>query len=211
MKIKTKFLSVCAAALLTLPALASIQLSVSFSPILQSGTDPNGFENSTWTLVYNSSQSTYDEPSGGADVSILISESASLTVTGADNADYNDTFAITDSETTNFGFVPDAFGNAFFGTNTDGSGASFSFGAPSIAVNGLVLRGAVQASPLPGDPVEMSHWSGNNVQTAGSLSVGSGNFSIPLSSISAIPEPVTFSYLFAGLVALALMANRRRK
>ena len=149
MKIKTTLLAACAAVLLALPASAALQLTITFSPVfLSSGGDPIGFGNSTWTLQYNSSQTNYSDLAGFAAV---VSDSATLTVTGATDDDYNGTFAIVETVTTNFASLPNAGGTGYIGIDTGGASADFDFGTPAVNVLSIAPQGAAVSSPSIGD------------------------------------------------------------
>ncbi len=198
MKIKTKLLAVFFTVLLTLPSQANLNLSVSFGPLLNSSSvDTYGFVGSTWTLDFSISQTHYSDAFG---FSSFLSDSSSLTVTGAGSAAYNGTFEIIGSSA-NSGFLKNVGGNDYFGTSATYGGMVFSFGSPAIEVSGLLLQGNSISSPSIGDPILASDWQGLAVSQSAFI-VDGESFEAPESIVSAtvIPEPSSFIFVLGSLV-----------
>ena len=204
MKLKTALLAACASALLTLPAQASLNLTITSTVTFIAGTDPFGFGGSTWTFQFNSSQTNYVETLGIASV---ITDSASLTVSGATNPAYNGTFAIADTNTTNFASLPNSSGDLYVGLNAVGSAAAFTFG-PAASVSGFFLLGTAQSNPGSTDLIELSDWQGASVSNT--LDINGDVFVFGPGIVNAVPEPSTYAAL-AGLAVLGVVALRHRK
>ena len=211
------FLAACAAFLITLPAQALFILDVSFSVVhdteVDGSTDPNGFDGSTWTFQFISDQTNY-VPYDSRYPSV-IADSASLSISGATNAVYNDTFAIAEA-TTDFLFMPNVQEFlAYVAISGVGGPTSFTFGSPSLGVSGfLAATTSLTVTPAPGmtDLIELSDWQGLVVGDTG-VTVGTGTFVfnngiVTVSDTAAVPEPSTYA-AFAGLGILGFAGLRR--
>ncbi|WOO40133.1 hypothetical protein [Rubellicoccus peritrichatus] len=207
MKIKTALLAVCVAALLSPSTQAALQLTISSTVTFNSGTDTYGFDGSTWTFQFNSSQTNYIATFGRASV---ITDSASLTVSGATDPDYNGTFAITESTTTNFGSYPNPFGGfMLIGGNANLAISSFDFG-PAATVSSFGLAGLPLSNPGATDPIELSDWQGASV-TDTDFEIDGSDFSFDGGTVAAVvPEPRNYAIL-AGLAALGIVILRCRR
>lgn len=209
MKLKTVLLGLACAALLSTPAQAVINLSISFTPVSSNGGDTNGFIGSTWNFVMTSSQTEYVNVSG---LTAVVSDSVTLTISGAGNPGYNGSYPLVETNTTNFTAFPSYFNTQYFLNTTTGAASTFNFGSPVLTVSGVSGFGpdVVSSQPWPGDPIEASDFEGAllsaiNILIEGEVyDFGSGTMG------AAVPEPSTYAALF-GLAALGVAALRRQR
>ena len=194
----------------TTTASAALFLNVSFTPTLTSGDDTWGFDGSTWSFTWTFNQATYSDINSNA---AIVSDSASLTVSGATNSAYNGTFALADATTGAFLAVPNSVGTLFMGVNTLNNDSQFSFGQPALTVSEVTLSGSSIADPAIGSPVLTSHFDGAMVGDATVkilLGGDEGNYDFGSAQVVAVPEPATYAIL-VGLGMLAFAVIRRRK
>lgn len=208
MKVKTLFLTICAASLLAGNASAFLSIIVSLQPTLLAGPDPRGFNGSTWTFRFNSSQTNYipylnDHP-------LVISDNATLTVSGAGDPAYNGTFTIVEQTSTNFYSYPNFNDNANIGRREGIGAPSFSFGPDSIQINNFLLQATAIANPGTMDSIQVSDWQGIIVDGPALLIEGNV-FDFGTGTVEAlVPEPSTYAAL-AGLAVLGVVIFLRRQ
>ncbi|MDF3128535.1 hypothetical protein P0Y35_04945 [Kiritimatiellaeota bacterium B1221] len=181
-------------------------ISVTFNPTLNGGVDTEGVVGSTWTFTYEITDTVYSDFYSGAAV---LSDSATLTVSGVTNPNYNGVFSIVESTATDFVFWPNFGGNAYISYNpVSGSESFFTFGdAPNtVSVQALALQGSSSATVSIGGPVEPSHFDGLVVSDAG-ISVGSTVYAFNNGVITVIPEP---SILLLSVFSVGMVLVLRR-
>lgn len=214
MKTKSLFFAlVYAACLMMLCPMLQAQTIITFSnnTFYGSGSfDDLLFDGATWTISFESSQTTYENNSGYA---VLYSDTVTLTVTGASDDTYNTTETIT-----NFGGDGDlSFMIALNSSNSIQALVSNDFTEAVFFFQGLeildfYLEGVnPNTAPSPGDPVQASDFTDFSVD--GSFETGISTATIyginsdSAFEVTVIPEPTSASVL--GL-ALAYWAARRR-
>jgi len=83
MKIGNQFLLLAAACLIPVaPLAAAIQISFSFEPILQTGTDPFAVSGSPWTMNFGIEADSYPATS-----TFVVADTAELTIAGSASLD----------------------------------------------------------------------------------------------------------------------------
>jgi|GEM_PF-3166607 len=188
-----------------------ITLSVSFDPTLNGGSDAAyGFLTSTWTFTYEITETVYSDNLGGAAV---VSDSASVMITGAGNSDYNGVFPIFESTSSDFLFWPNYSGDAYLSHDPgDGSESSFSIGnSPNtLAVQNLGLFGPSSAAVSIGGPVEAAHFDGLAVSDGG-VQVGTTTYAFDNGVITVIPEASSVMLICVGGLLLVLRRRFRNK
>ncbi len=209
-KIVRLFTLVCSLLLAASALPAQVTLSITFSPVLASGADPEGFASSTWTMSFE--VETYNGTTALAHAEVA---DGTLTVSGSTSLDGN--YTIT-SQSGGFAFFPYIGTLGFAVSSTPSYGPStFSFGG--VTVSDFLPTGTplIDFFPARDSPVLVSHFHGASVATTtiGSFVVNNGSdtsrYSIantPI-SVSAVPEPGTYAAV-VGLLALGFAATRRR-
>lgn len=171
--------------------------------------DPWNINDSTWTFEFTSTQTNYTTLFPGS--AGFVSDSVSLTITGAANNDYNGTYALTENSTTDFGIVMDIVsgdglvnGIRMMKDSDDGSSSAFTFGSPAVSVTGFYLNGTPASEVGVGEVIDPSDLLGITLGGDGFINGASYTYT---GSVIAVPEPSAFAGIF-GLVAL--LAARRR-
>lgn len=191
-------------------AFGVISISVTFTPTLNGGTDANGIVGSNWTFTYNITDTVYSDYFGGAAV---LSDSASVTISGVTNPDYNGIFEITETTDTNLLFWPNygGAGTAYLSHSpSGGSDSTFTIddGTNSFTVVNFGLVGPSSASATIGGPVEAAHFEGLTVSDGGATTGGTTyGFNNGVTSI--VPEPSSISLLLIAFVAPVIMRRKR--
>lgn len=186
-------------------AFASLTVSFSFTPTLNSGTDVHDLASATWTFTFSSLDNTYVDVAGRAGA---VTDSATLDITGS--LDVDGTYAIVDSDATNFSLIPITSGNVQVGWDQNFNLASFTFS--SVTVNLFGARGPSSIStPSIGDPVNPADFNGLLISETG-FSAGGGNFSFENAALSAVPEPSHTALLTgAAMLLFGVLIRRQRR
>ncbi len=204
---KTLLLAAMGAVSLVSIASASISLSYSITVLLQSGEDSNGFEGSTWTLTYGSSDAAY---ASGADGPYIDFDSVTLAIAGADNTDANGTFDISETASGTFSLLANDGTMSWWGYDNTESPISFTIADSSIAFTQLGGNGF--AIPVTGgDPVSPSDFDGIYVFSGdvATIVVGDTVYGYDAALVNIVPEPATTAAL-GGLLALVTACWARR-
>lgn len=208
-----RVLSLWSAFLLAASALsAQVTLSITFSPVLASGLDPEGFASSTWTMSFE--VETYN-----GSHSLISAEVANGTLTISGSANLNGTHTIT-SQSRGFVFFP-YIGNLGFAVSSRPSYGPSTFSFEGVTVSNFLPSGTslINSFPDPDSPVLVSHFHGASVATTavGPFVVNNGSdtsrysFANTPISASAVPEPSQAALLVGLSVLFSLMARRRRR
>lgn len=215
------FLLLASLLLCTLPARAVINIDLTFSPQLLSGSDFFGLQGSTFVFDIQVTEENYQ--AGGLSFLTQVEvplEQISLTVSGSTSAD--GTYAMTASAglTTTLQANIAGSGAAFF----DVFGVGLSYQADNLFQIGrsgdsFNPSGSNVATPQRGDAIAASHFDGLVFSESGftitpvNPSDPSGRFSFTNGIVTAsavVPEPSTYTALM-GLTALIFVALRRRR
>ncbi len=212
-----RLVTLCAALVGTAAALpAQVTLSITFTPVLESGADPEGFASSTWSMNFVLPE-TYSR--GAASLPMARVSNGTLTISGSASRDG----IYTISESSEFAFIPNLSsqspGSLFFAFTPFVSASAFSFAG--ITVTQFAAQGPAVVTPRPavGSPVLVDHFHGATISsTSGfrdidSFAVNNGSdisrYTFSNITLTAVPETGTYAAI-VGLFALGFTATRRR-
>ncbi len=216
MKTKVLFAFTVCAALLSSPMQAALTLTFTGTMNVTTSGDFDRYDGSTWTYTFVSSNTEYQDVRGYAGV---VSDSVTLTISGASNPDDNGTFSLVESNTTVFAVFPNV-GNSFYGLlDTETVAGQFYLGETGPYVMNLFPNGpsVLASSPTAGSTVELADFDGIEVvSSAVSINLSKDNpingtqYTYNATVSASVPEPATYAAL-AGVCALAWCAYRRRR
>ena len=210
MKIKTLILLVACTPFLTTSASALI-LNATFSPTLDSGSDTEGFEGSTWSFIWTFDQDTYGDSFDTNGWGTLVSKKASLTIRDALDLSYNKRFLIFDRDTVHFLAIPNSEGQIILGVNSFRNESTYDFGDPEITSLNLSIYGNTLIDPAPvvGSLVLASHFD-DALVNGGFVDICGGTYKFGLATVTVVPEPATFGVL-VGLSMMVFVIYHRRQ
>ncbi len=209
-----RLVTLCAALVGTAAALpAQVTLSITFSPVLESGADPEGFASSTWTMSF-----ALPETYGGGAASTTVARVATGTLTIAGSASRDGTYTIT-GQVGDFGFFPNIGGALLFAYTPSIDDNTFSFAGVTVSDFAADGPNITNTRPPVGSPVSVDHFHGATISSTtdargiNSFAVNNGSdisrYTFSNITLTAVPETGTYAAI-VGLFALGLTATRRR-
>jgi hypothetical protein len=177
-------------------ALGAVQLDFSFTPTLDSGTDPHGLTNSTWSFTMVTEQDNYIE-----DVAIAYAPAESTTLNISGSTDLDGTYALTELVTGQF-MIQNAhsFQLLILGTFSEYGVAAFDVGSMSVT-NFQISSGVGAFDPAleENTPVLAERLDGITLTGSYAFDTDTGSFSIPDTTLNA---SVTITHVDADATGL---------